>query len=252
MYIVLEAALIQLATECSPQLPIPLVVAVARQESGLNEYAIGNPTIKSQPQDFSAALSIQAKLTQTNSRYDAGLMQISSANFKWLGLTPKSVLNPCTNLAAAQKVLLHGLSIGDANIKQVTDSISRYNTGNAAFGYKNGYVSGVVSKLLQNPLPSTFSDNKESDNWSKLGATHDLFSTSEYETNVANKRNTAQNNQSHYFERINNGKGTESKINQIQGLDKSNREGLSFVDSPNRDRTGKLSMLNQSDRSSLW
>src|SRR3546814_15029492 len=37
--------------------------------------------------------------------FDAGLMQINSANFARLGLTPETVFDPCTNLRAGAHVL---------------------------------------------------------------------------------------------------------------------------------------------------
>src|SRR5690242_14423813 len=41
-----------------------------------------------------------------NGTFDAGLTQVNSANFGWLGLTLQDALNPCKNLAAGAKVLL--------------------------------------------------------------------------------------------------------------------------------------------------
>jgi len=41
-----------------------------------------------------------------NGTFDAGLTQVNSANFGWLGLTLQDALDPCKNLAAGAKVLL--------------------------------------------------------------------------------------------------------------------------------------------------
>ncbi len=40
-----------------------------------------------------------------NGTVDYGLAQINSSNFSWLGLTPETALDPCKNLAAADRYL---------------------------------------------------------------------------------------------------------------------------------------------------
>ena len=41
-----------------------------------------------------------------NGTVDAGLSQVNSSNFAWLGLTLQTAMDPCRNLAAGARVLL--------------------------------------------------------------------------------------------------------------------------------------------------
>src|SRR3546814_8363245 len=51
------------------------------------------------------AIATAKGLMRRGASFDAGLMQINSANFARLGLTPETVFDPCTNLRAGAHVL---------------------------------------------------------------------------------------------------------------------------------------------------
>jgi type IV secretion system protein VirB1 len=63
---------------------------------------------------------------------DAGLMQINSANWGWLGLTAETALDPCQSIRAAGSLLA---------------SYSRFNTGSPIAGVRNGYVAAVTASI---------------------------------------------------------------------------------------------------------
>lgn len=120
-----EAAFLALALQCAPGVAPSTLLALAKQESGLNTEAINR--------------------SNRNGTADYGLMQINSANFSWLGLTPETALDPCQSLRAARDLL---------------QSYSRYNTGSPTAGFANGYVQNVLARTTitgasLGQLPST-------------------------------------------------------------------------------------------------
>lgn len=72
-------------------------------------------------------------------------MQINSANFARLGVTPETVFDPCTNLRAGARLLAD--NYGRAHIAGHADplraALSEYNTGSRSRGLMNGYVGKV-------------------------------------------------------------------------------------------------------------
>jgi type IV secretion system protein VirB1 len=106
-----EAAIISLAIACAPGLDPTIIVGIARHESGLDPMRISPPN--------------------PNGSRDYGLMQINDRNFRWLGLTEQTALDPCQSIAAAAHLLT---------------SYSRYNTGSPTVGLRNGYVEAVLAQ----------------------------------------------------------------------------------------------------------
>jgi type IV secretion system protein VirB1 len=110
MALTVQAAL-AIALQCAPDLDPNLLVGIAKAESGLDPGAIHR---------------------NANGTRDWGLMQINSANFGWLGLTPESSLDPCRSMAAGAAVL---------------KSLGAYNTGNGSRGIANGYAQRVMAAV---------------------------------------------------------------------------------------------------------
>ena len=144
--------LAELAQRCAPDIPTAVIVAIANKESSGNRFAVGHPSVSQakQPQTFGEAVRIMDKLAVDGQRYDAGLMQISSANFAWLGLDNVTAMDACKNIAAAQTLIK--ANIRTDNPDEFFDVVSRYNSGNAETGYSNGYVADIAVNLL-NPPP---------------------------------------------------------------------------------------------------
>jgi type IV secretion system protein VirB1 len=104
-----EAAVISLAIVCAPGLDPVMIAGIARHESGLDPLRLSQPN--------------------PNGSRDYGLMHINERNFRWLGLTEQTALDPCQSIAAAAHLLT---------------SYSRYNTGSPTAGLRNGYVEATV------------------------------------------------------------------------------------------------------------
>ncbi len=88
---------------------------------------------------------------------DLGLGQVNSGNLASLGLSVADALDPCKNLAAAAKILSAGYitaSQTQADPQQaLRTALSRYNTGDPARGFANGYV-GKVERSAQYVVPA--------------------------------------------------------------------------------------------------
>lgn len=143
--------LAELAQRCAPDIPTAVIVAIANKESSGNRFAVGHASIPQakQPQTFGEAVRIMDKLAMDGQRYDAGIMQISSSNFAWLGLDNVTAMDACKNIAAAQTLIK--ASIRTDNPAEFFNAVSRYNSGNEKTGYKNGYVTDVAVNLLNPP-----------------------------------------------------------------------------------------------------
>lgn len=105
------AVVLSLAASCQSVVAPATIAGIAKHESGLDPAAIhynGNGTV------------------------DAGLMQINSANFAWLGLDMRTSMDPCRSIGAAAQVLV---------------SFSRYNTGSPTAGIANGYASAITASI---------------------------------------------------------------------------------------------------------
>lgn len=87
MAILTVPAAIALALTCNiPEPVIPLIVGIAKHESGLNT---------------------QATNKNANGTIDAGLAQVNSSNWGWLGIhSLQEALDPCTSLRGGVRVLL--------------------------------------------------------------------------------------------------------------------------------------------------
>lgn len=157
----------ELAKTCAPDVHVTTIAAVVKHESNFNPFAIGvngKPGRSIFPKSRQEAVEEVRKLLAKGASFDAGYGQINNANWKWLGITPENVFDPCTNLKAAQRVLIQCYE-GALKTRQgqaaLHAALSCYNTGNYTYGFKNGYVrkvlagAGLKVPALTNPGPST-------------------------------------------------------------------------------------------------
>jgi hypothetical protein len=113
MSVLTPAAALALALKCVPPAMAPLMVGVAEHESGLDPTLIHlNP----------------------NGTRDYGISGINETNFGWLGLTAKTAMDPCLNLAAGAKVM-----------------IAKYN-GNGTDPMKAAYAASVLAHVSTVPI----------------------------------------------------------------------------------------------------
>lgn len=127
------AVFLEIAAACAPGVAPETLAAIARTESNFNPLAIGvNGEGGGPVRVTSAAEAVQQaqRLIAAGRSVDLGLMQINSANLRWLNLSVAEAFDPCRSVAAGAAVLT---------------AYSRYNTGSPARGFANGYVQRVVA-----------------------------------------------------------------------------------------------------------
>ncbi len=168
-----------LGRKCVPEAPLSTLNAIVRVESGGNQSAMqidfpntllkrwhlpaGTVAIKRQPANAQEALA-WLRFFQTYGIYvDLGLMQVSSYEAKRRKIDPESLLDPCTNLRAGWQILEDAYRIEVATYgpgqTALQHALSRYNTGDTARGFDNGYVQRILAALGR--LPSASQSNPE-------------------------------------------------------------------------------------------
>ena len=142
--------LVALLATCAPLVSPTVMKGVAMEESRGNPYAIYDSGAKRSlfPATRAEAIIEARRLLAEGIRIDAGLVQINSANWDWLGLDVESVFDPCTNLAAGETVLLGAYTKAPYTLDA---ALSRYNSGDAERGIRNGYVARVKRWMVQPP-----------------------------------------------------------------------------------------------------
>jgi type IV secretion system protein VirB1 len=143
-----------LAAKCAASVPVGILAAVARTESGLDPLVLhDNSTGASiRPDSLSAAQIDARQLVGRGDSVDIGLMQINSANLPALGISAANALDPCVSLAGGAAVLGAAYGGGDSTAQQQVAlllALSRYNTGTPFKGIMNGYARTVE----QNAVP---------------------------------------------------------------------------------------------------
>jgi type IV secretion system protein VirB1 len=149
-HIVVDANLfLALVLTCAPQVHPDTARAIVAVESGLNPFAIGvvGGALHRQPSTRAEAVATIDALQADGWNYSVGLGQINVGNFRRLGLTPQSALDPCTSLTAMQAVL--GECYARAASKNAAQhalrfALSCYYSGNFTTGLRHDYVRKVV------------------------------------------------------------------------------------------------------------
>jgi type IV secretion system protein VirB1 len=126
------AAVIALAISCAPDVAPAQIAAIAKTESAFQTLAIHDNTARQsyQPPDKNSAITLAKNLLEAGHSLDVGIMQINTANFRWLALTLDDAFEPCPSIKAGASVLT---------------AVSRYNTGDSRAGFANGYVKRVLA-----------------------------------------------------------------------------------------------------------
>ena len=127
---------------CAQQYPIireapaERVVATGLHESGLHPLAIhDNPTGRSYfPDTVEQAIALATSLHEAGHRIDAGIMQVTQANWPAYGLTLETVFDPRANICAGARIL------GEAYVIERRVAC-RYNTGRP--DCTNGYPESI-------------------------------------------------------------------------------------------------------------
>ena len=78
-----------------------------------------------------AAVAAAIRYIRMGYKVDLGIAQVDSENLGWLGLSVSQVFNPCTNLQAAQKILVAAYrQAGADGAASLKGALEAYNSGN--------------------------------------------------------------------------------------------------------------------------
>ncbi|TAM86538.1 hypothetical protein EPN42_13085 [bacterium] len=148
-------ALALLLHGCAPSVHPQTLAAIVQVESGGWPWAIGDNTAGRgiDAPDYQTAVTVARSLIARGHNLDLGLGQVNTGNLRSLGLTPAEVLQPCTNLGAAARILRgsyeravahFGAAYSAAHPNDVVlYAVSAYNTGSLFAGGR--YVRKVVA-----------------------------------------------------------------------------------------------------------
>ena len=149
------ALVLALSQRCAPSVAPQTLAAIAHVESRFDPLAIGvnrNGARPARARDATEAAATARRLLGRGANLDLGLAQINSDNLDWLGLTVEEAFDPCLNLRAAATVLRAGYRpAGDSPADRQSAlriALSRYNTGDARRGLRNGYVARVEQAAI--------------------------------------------------------------------------------------------------------
>jgi hypothetical protein len=137
--------MIELINSCLPlTVPVHIMAAVVRVESGGNPYAIGvvNGSLYRQPRNLSEAQATVNKLHQQGYNYSIGAAQINKTNFKAYNISPlNSGFDFCSNIKVGAKILAECYSRSNNDWPK---AFSCYYSGNFVTGFQQGYVQKVL------------------------------------------------------------------------------------------------------------
>ena len=156
-----------LQSTCLPTAPLSTLRAVIQVESSGNPNAMqidfpktllkrwnlaeGTLRLKRQPANQHEALDWLTYFQSYDIFVDLGLMQVSTAEAKRRGISPESLLEPCTNLRVGWQILEDDYSIEQKTHgpgqEALQHAISRYNTGDTRQGISNGYLGRVLAAV---------------------------------------------------------------------------------------------------------
>jgi len=164
------SAFLALTLACAPQLHADTARALVSVESAFNPWAIGvvGGQLVRQPHSRAEALATAQALQANGWNFSVGLAQINLRNFERLDLTVGTAFDPCTNLAAMQKVLTECIdrvpssqrTPGQAQTA-LRQALSCYYSGNFVIGFTHGYVRKVAAAAGYIAHSSTTAQPKE-------------------------------------------------------------------------------------------
>jgi type IV secretion system protein VirB1 len=117
--------------------------------------AEGTLRLRRQPTNKRETLDWLAYFQSYDISVDLGLMQVSTAEAKRRGISPESLLEPCTNLRVGWQILEDDYRIEKKTYgpgqEALRHAISRYNTGDPQQGIANGYLGRVLAAVRRLP-----------------------------------------------------------------------------------------------------
>jgi type IV secretion system protein VirB1 len=163
-------AFLAAAMQCAASVHPSTSFDVVRVESNFNPYAIAEivpknerlhgrkGVISHQPDNRADALRVVKRLAAQGRRYSVGLMQITSTNFRYYGVTAGDLLDPCTNLSVFERILTDCYRRG-GSLKR---ALSCYYSGNFDTGQQpeSAFNQSSYVQRIGYVVPSTQEDKQ--------------------------------------------------------------------------------------------
>jgi type IV secretion system protein VirB1 len=134
---------------CAPEVGRRTMSSIVAVESGGDPLAIHDNTTNAdyRPASPSAATALASGLIGLGHSVDLGLAQINSTNLPRLGLSARTVFDPCTNMRAGATILSEAYGLARSNFGPgqfaLRRAIGAYNTGSLSRGDR--YIASVVA-----------------------------------------------------------------------------------------------------------
>jgi type IV secretion system protein VirB1 len=150
-----------LLERCIPDVHPMVIQKITTVETRQKPYSIGFRIVKdgkdyrlpSAPKTLIDAQYTARWLYDHGYKFDAGIAQINSTNFARLGLTPESIFDPCTNLAASGKILKEFFISAKFKIPNEQDAlkaaIRAYNSGKFSSAAGQQYLNKIHAIKVQ-------------------------------------------------------------------------------------------------------
>ena len=123
-----------LLQQCTPAVAPVTMAAIVQTESGGWPWTIHVNGLPDGSMRFStkrAAIAAATRYIRMGYKVDMGIAQVDSENLSWLGLSVQQVFSPCTNLQAAERVLVGAYrQAGAAGTVSLKGAFEAYNSGN--------------------------------------------------------------------------------------------------------------------------
>lgn len=151
---------LNLLKQCAPNVAPVTMNAIITTESKGKPWALGlnkGKKLKYQASSYEQAVAWANYLEANQYDFDIGLAQVNIRNVHKYGYKAYQLLDPCINLKVAgdilQKNYSQALNRSRSQQDALMKAISAYNTGNYQSGFRNGYVTRVVSSATGKRSP---------------------------------------------------------------------------------------------------
>ena len=144
-----------LLRQCAPEVAPVTMAAVVQTESGGWPWTInvnGLPGGSMRFNDQQAAVTAAVRYIRMGYKVDLGIAQVDSENLPWLGLSVQQIFNPCSNLQAAQRILVGAYhQAGASGTQSLYGAFQAYNSGNTS---GDGRYAKVVYRQAGVEIPA--------------------------------------------------------------------------------------------------
>ena len=156
----MNLALAALVATCAPAVHPTTMLALIAVESAGNPYAVSvnHPAALraagiavpeyAQPRSLPEARARLAALSARGYSSSVGLAQINAERLGTWRLAPEALLDPCVNVALAQRVLLECEAALRGPRRSTASLLSCFNSGDATTGIANGYAARVMRAAI--------------------------------------------------------------------------------------------------------